>query len=105
MLTIKQIAERLGISVTRARLCVKKAAVKPAQTVGRINYCNPASLQRIIEAHENTQTRKRKNAKQTTSTQAVQASTEQEQGSQAALPPIDPVESDPQTLPESPSTM
>ena len=103
MLTIKQIAQQLGISVTRARLCVKKAAVKPAH-VGRINQYDPASLQRIIEAHENIPTRKR-NAKPTTSTQAVPAVTTAEQGSEATLPPIDPVEGDSQTLPESSSSM
>ena len=104
MLTIKEIAQQLGISVARARLGAKKAGVAWKDKIGRTHLYYDSDAESIASALSTTQTRKR-NAKPTTSTPTVPAGNEQEQGSQAALPPIDSVESDPQTLPESPSNL
>ena len=100
MLTLKQIAQQLGISVARARLGTQKAGITWKDKTGRTHLYYDSDAELIASALSTTQTRER-NAEPTASTSTVRGSEETQQRSQATVPPIEPVESDPQTLPES----
>lgn len=98
MLTLKQIAQQLGITVARARLCAKSAGVKSSGSRGRANLYVASDVQKIEYNHTHfTPTRKRC-AKSTASTQTESPRTTAEQGSETAIPAINPVAGDSQAI-------